>query len=83
MEETKHTPADATPIDQRYHIVVAFLLVVILGSLSILWMRERSRRIGLEVQASQLTQENSRLRAVLTQSILDRETNQPTTQRGQ
>ena len=84
MEENTQTPADENQIDQRYNLVVAFLMVVILATLSVLWMRERSRRITFEAQASQLTQENTRLRATVQQLILTRPpVSQPPTDHGQ
>ncbi len=72
MEEPTQTPADESLIDQRYYVVVAFLLVVILACLSTLWLRERGRRIAFEARAAQLAQENIKLRSAVEQLIMNR-----------
>ncbi len=72
MDQSTQTPADETQIDQRYNVVVAFLLVLILACLSTLWLRERNRRIEFEARATQLVRENLQLRATVEQLILNR-----------
>lgn len=70
-EATEAPKPSASPVgDPRFVLAVGLLLVVIIGMLAFLWLRERRTRIGLEEQVTQSrkgTADEATLRALFSQ----------------
>ncbi|MFP4053566.1 MAG: hypothetical protein ACLFV7_06865 [Phycisphaerae bacterium] len=60
LPETK--PVDESPPDNRYLAIVGGLLIVIVGVLATLWLRERSRAAVLENEVSRLRRQTEQMK---------------------
>ncbi len=57
-------PSTSATGNPGYLVFVGMLLVVIIGSLGVLWARERRHRVAAEQQIINLRNENQALRAI-------------------
>lgn len=55
--------------DSTYFLVVGLLLVMIIASLAVLWVRERKRRLAAEAGVARLTGQKRQMQSVLEQFV--------------
>ena len=73
-EQQNSTPDN----DVKYFSVVGILLVLIIALLAVLWGKERSKRINLELQTAQLRRQLSGVRNAFEKLISDPNNNKST-----
>lgn len=67
MTQTTQQPADQA--DTKYLVIVGCLLMVIIGAMCYLWIRERGKRIAAEEKLATLNSRDTKLQSVLSQLV--------------
>jgi hypothetical protein len=68
--DTENSAATSSTIDGRYFAIVGLLLIAIIATLGVLWIRERRVRLAAQAQNSQLQEQVKALQQAFTQQQL-------------